>query len=758
MTELFQDNLPFPETADAEGLFDAQLTLPLPTSTWGLPIQEIIKRNGQQEPFDKTKIAASIAKASVSAGVEQTDNTESIAAAVQIYLGKCLNGSPATVDQVSDAVERVLIQMSQADVALSYARYRDRRARIRRLRQGDIHGLLGELQEAQCEKRSAIAASPLWRVCDSRKSIEQWDLKRSIEALCGETHIDQGLALLIAVEVEKQIQAAGITLITEPLMRELVGAKLVEHGLVEENDRLRRLGLPVRDITHIICGAFPGKSGTDPIHTDKVLAHEVKKEYALTEVFAPQVTLAHLNGELHLNDLSLIDRLYSAEHSFACPALHESPWGRQTFLPAVPDSPDTLLTQFVRFSDVMDRMFITGAGWYAFNCMIAPFLDGMTDEDMRRFADMVLDECAYRNAGLPEGSQPIRIALNWKTPKDIADIEALGGCAGRNYYQYEVNAQRFAWAMLQSFYEGGVNAANFSSPQIRIILDDSILKTFEGLDFLTHASKVALRRPNIYFVFRDKNTVGENLFWQPRNVIWHRVAINLPRAANKSKDSAGFFAALDRLCSLACDAHQQKSEFIEMLLKSKGTAPLAPLALEYSGYPYVSHEKGLFAVDVEGLSECVTIMCSKVAGCEQRRNEFAETILKHLNQRIKKFNQKTGMNCILSANKKVSVSSRFAALDAEEFPEVFTKIASVDEMTQALTYSQGVSWAGDGHISPYDKAKNEGLFHQYLQETAVSCTDLGLANASEKSLCDLLTMIMCQTACDSIYFTTGRES
>ena len=116
------------------------------------------------------------------------------------------------------------------------------------------------------------------------------------------------------------------------------------------------------------------------------------------------------------------------------------------------------------------------------------------------------------------------------------------------------------------------------------------------------------------------------------------------------------------------------------------------------------------------------------------------------------------MNCILSANKKVSVSSRFAALDAEEFPEVFTKIASVDEMTQALTYSQGVSWAGDGHISPYDKAKNEGLFHQYLQETAVSCTDLGLANASEKSLCDLLTMIMCQTACDSIYFTTGRKS
>ena len=50
--------------------------------------------------------------------------------------------------QVHDAVEKVLIEMGHVKTALAYVRYRDKRARIRRLREGDMSSLLSEYAEA----------------------------------------------------------------------------------------------------------------------------------------------------------------------------------------------------------------------------------------------------------------------------------------------------------------------------------------------------------------------------------------------------------------------------------------------------------------------------------------------------------------------------------------------------------------------------------------------------------------------------------
>ena len=157
MTDKFQDNLLFPDVPDSEGLFDAQLPLPIPSVPWAAPVREIIKRDGRREPFNKAKIAAAIENAANAVQEGDVDIADGIAAAVTIYLGKRLNGEAPTADQVGDAVERVLIQMAHAEVALSYARYRDRRTRIRRLRHGDMRALLSELEEAHHEREAKSA-------------------------------------------------------------------------------------------------------------------------------------------------------------------------------------------------------------------------------------------------------------------------------------------------------------------------------------------------------------------------------------------------------------------------------------------------------------------------------------------------------------------------------------------------------------------------------------------------------------------------
>ncbi|HQN00962.1 MAG TPA: ATP cone domain-containing protein, partial [Candidatus Hydrogenedentes bacterium] len=217
-----QDNLPFFDMPDGEGIFDRQMHMPLFGARWAAPVEVIVKRDGRREPFDKRKIAASILRAAPEGATLEADTASSIASAVSIYLSKRLNGDPASADQVSDAVERVLIQMNQVDAGLAYARYRDRRARIRRLRKGDMQALLSELEEARQERGAGLAKDMELNVQTSQDRLVKWNRSRIVEALQLETRLDAGMASVIAAEVEKQIEQAGITVLTASLVRELV--------------------------------------------------------------------------------------------------------------------------------------------------------------------------------------------------------------------------------------------------------------------------------------------------------------------------------------------------------------------------------------------------------------------------------------------------------------------------------------------------------------------------------------------------------
>src|SRR5262249_8734188 len=64
----FQDEL-FREAGEAsEGLFDAQLALPLEFVQEPVPFHAIVKRDGRQEPFARHKIADTILLAAAEAG------------------------------------------------------------------------------------------------------------------------------------------------------------------------------------------------------------------------------------------------------------------------------------------------------------------------------------------------------------------------------------------------------------------------------------------------------------------------------------------------------------------------------------------------------------------------------------------------------------------------------------------------------------------------------------------------------------------
>jgi ribonucleoside-triphosphate reductase len=91
----------------------------------------IQKRDGRIVPFDIEKITEAILKAAQSVGGHDEETARELAEKVVDYLKRDQKIALPSVEEVQDAVEKVLIENGHARTAKAYILYRDRRTRIR---------------------------------------------------------------------------------------------------------------------------------------------------------------------------------------------------------------------------------------------------------------------------------------------------------------------------------------------------------------------------------------------------------------------------------------------------------------------------------------------------------------------------------------------------------------------------------------------------------------------------------------------------
>ena len=111
--------------------------------------------------------------------------------------------------------------------------------------------------------------------------------------------------------------SSGISLLTTPLIRELVDAKLIERGLEQARRMHALLGFPIYDVRQLIFHENKENANVPhgPEGTNLLLAEGIKKEYSLYEIFSQDVGDAHIRGDIHLHGLGYIDRPYCSFQS-----------------------------------------------------------------------------------------------------------------------------------------------------------------------------------------------------------------------------------------------------------------------------------------------------------------------------------------------------------------------------------------------------------------------------------------------------------
>ena len=344
----------------------------------------------------------------------------------------------------------------------------------------------------------------------SSHDILKWDREKIAKALVKETNIDINLAKVIAIEVENMIKVSKIKEITAPLVRELTNAKLVEYGFENFRKQHTRLGYPIYDVEQIIC--VPNKENANVPHgpeaTNMTLAEGIKKEYALINVFTPEVTKAHINGEIHLHDLGFIDRPYCSGQNPAYVAKFglNLPNAISAAKPA--KNPEIFLEHIVKFSAALQCNFAGAIGWDAVNVFLSPYLKGVDDKRMKQLAQILLFEFAQQ--AVARGGQSIFSDLNiyWETPKHFAKTEAVGPggvMTGNTYSDYIEDAQRFTKAVFTVFHEGDAAGRPFFFPKPEVHMTEKFFKTEGHEEFLSQISDVAAEKGNTYFVFDRGN-------------------------------------------------------------------------------------------------------------------------------------------------------------------------------------------------------------------------------------------------------------
>jgi ribonucleoside-triphosphate reductase len=611
----------------------------------------------------------------------------------------------------------------------------------------------------------------------SEETISDWNRSKITDALIRETYIDHDTANEISKEVERMIWKSGVKMVTAPLIRELVNAKLIEKGLENERKKHTRLGMPMYDVDSLIL--HPNKENANVPHgpeaTNLTLAENIKKEYALLSVFSQDVADAHMNGDIHLHDLGFIDRPYCSGQSLEYIKKFGLNLPHSLSMAKPAKHPEVLLAHLVKFAAALQSNFAGAIGWDAINIFFAPYLEGMSDSDVKQLAQMLIFE--FSQQAVARGGQAIfsDINLYWEIPKHFVNTPAIGPSGqftGKTYGEYEKEAQRFVWKLFEVFKEGDGAGRPFFFPKPLVHITEKFFKTDGYMDFLNHISDVASDKGNTYFVFdrgetakiseccrlsfklEEHDLLDAKQPWRMRYCALQNVSINLPRVAYLAqRDDTKLFNLITEKFLLTVKAHKEKRSFLEKLLSLGEDGPLSLLTMNRDGIPYLRFNLASHLVGMVGLNEMVQIHTGEEMHESRKALKFGLKAIAHMNLITEKIRTQDKMKIVLEQTPAESTSYRFAKLDLHHFSPVSGRIVKGDISTGEVYYTNSTHLNVKTQMNPIERVTNEGVFHPLIEAGSISHVWLGESQPTREAIADFVIKTFKYTSNDQIAFS-----
>ena len=611
----------------------------------------------------------------------------------------------------------------------------------------------------------------------SSEDLVEWDRNKIVEALVRETGIKKDIANIIGIEVEKHLKSLSVKVITAPLIRELVDVKLLEYGLEEARRKHTRLGVPLYDVKQIIFHKNRENANTphSPEATNLTLAENIKKEFALLNVFSLPIADAHMRGDIHLHDLGFVDRPYCSGQSIEY---------IKKFGIDLPDSPlaegpaedaETLISQVVNFSVALHGHFAGAIGWDAVNIFIAPYIEGYGKGHLKKLARMLIT--GFAEQALSRGGQGMFSDLNiyFEVPKHFEDVPAIGRggrYTGKKYGDYLKESQAFAECMFEVYKEGDGAGRPFFFPKPLVHITEKFFETQGHERFLELISDVASDKGNTYFVFDRGETAkiseccrlafkleysdlqDAKQPWKMRYSAIQNITINLPRLAYISKSSdEKLFHELSKALELVAKGHKEKRAFIEGILKEGSQGPLALLSMNRDGERYLRLRRVTHLIGILGLNEMVEYHIGKELHESEEALKFGLKAISFMKLKCDELSEKYDMHFVLEQTPAESTAYRFARLDMKHYPNETSRVIKGDLSSGEIYYTNSTYFNISYPMNAIDKVEREGLFHPLIEAGALTHVWLGESKPNASSISNFVTKTFKSTQNSQIAFS-----
>jgi len=267
-------------------------------------------------------------------------------------------------------------------------------------------------------------------------------------------------------------------------------------------------------------------------------------------------------------------------------------------------------------------------------------------------------------------------------------------------------------------------------------------------------ANVVSRRCKAHVVFGRNRFEGldSQEVWQPRYTAIQCVTVNLPRAAYRARNEGDLLSELDRLAETAVAAHLEKRQFIEKLLSLKSVGPLALLAAEREGKPFLDLDYASCLVGVTGLNECVQALTGDELHGSGEALGLACRIAGHLSACFGEHSENEDINFVLGQARDTGIAHRLATLDLHDFPEQARTVVKTDTVAHRLLYTPGAQVDKAGDCSPIERVRLEGELHEWLRADAATDVQIPDDEAAKESIAGFITKAFHQTQSHRIAF------
>jgi len=719
-------------------------------------LEKVRKRNGALVPFDKDKIAEAIFSAAKAVGGEDRYLAEQLTEAVAFYLKRKGNPTPE-IEEIQDAVEKVLIETGHAKTAKAFILYRDWRTRVR------------SILKVRKQKKDSFSSTDLSLMVSTpaEEEISPWDKSKVVEALIKECELAHSVASAIASSVEEKIMKSGFKDISTTLVRELVDNELLVRGYSRKLKKQEMLGMPTYNLENVIFSKSNENSNiaaNNPEAVNLSIAENTLKQYALNRVFTPKLAEAHLKGMIHIHDLGYPTRVYCSSHSLEYIKKYGLELNNLDTSSAPASHARTLTGHLNTFLASMQAYYAGALGVGYINIFYAPYLEGLSEEEMRQEAQYLIFS-GSQNA-FSRGGQTLFLDFNIHTgiPAYLADIPAVGPAGkytGRTYKDYKTEAQKFAKVMMDVWRAGDTYGHVFAFPKMDLHISEDTFQDPSQYELLEYACQVASENGSPYFVFdRDEVTLSaccrlrtkirDNYMLQhPESMRFcgfQNVTINLPQAAYRA--GKGNFDKLleevEKAMGLAMEAHLQKKKFIGHLM----SAPNLPLwqvgKVAQDGFPYIDLNKVTYIIGIVGLNECLQYLTGKELHEDEETYKLGLKIIAWMNLKSKQMGERHHLQVALEESPAESATRRLAKVDLREFPQS-KEVMKGDLEKEEYYYTNSIHFRADAPISLTERLVKQSKFHPLIESGAINHAFVGEQRPSRESILNLVDKTFHQT-------------